>query len=403
MVDMRLTEEQLELREITRKFCEEHLKPIAAECDRKAHGDPSGCFPMEALKEASRLGLRTLGLPREFGGRDISVLTHCILLEEVMAVEPGFAGVFHQLWRLLQPITAFGTEEQIKKFVVPFAGDDTCLVSVGQTEPDAGTDNTLPYGGADGGMRLSAVKRGGEWVLNGTKHFIACAALAKLFIVFGRTDTSVPVSEGVTQFLLWRDTPGFKIGRTHDKVGMAALMNAELIFENVRVPDSDVFLGPNQGYSAKGRDFGKSTPMVACWGLGVARGAYERALAYAREKVEGGKPLVQHDAVAMRLADMLTRIEATRSIIWRAAASAENLETYSLKDAVISSYMSTLCMRSVCTSAMQILGREGYMRSRPFEKLFRDGIGFYHTNSTVEGRLIKTAKFAIGEKLLHVL
>ncbi|MBT6768119.1 MAG: acyl-CoA/acyl-ACP dehydrogenase, partial [Opitutales bacterium] len=160
MVDMRLTDEQLELQALVRDYSERVLRPIAVDCDRKSQSDPAGCFPMEALKEASRLGLRTLGLPKELGGRDIDTLTHCILLEEMMAVEPGFAATFHQVWRLAQHIGRQATEEQTKKFLIPFAEDDTCLLSIAQTEPGSGTDNTFPYRGVDGGIKLSAVKDG---------------------------------------------------------------------------------------------------------------------------------------------------------------------------------------------------------------------------------------------------
>ncbi len=399
MVDMRLTEEQLELQKLVREFALRELKPIAAECDRKAQSDPGGCFPIEVLKAASRLGLRTLGLPREYGGANIGVLTHSLLLEEVMAVEPGFGGVFHQVWRLSQHIAEFGTEEQKKKFLLPFVEDDTCLISIGMTEPGAGTDNTLPYGGVDGGMRLSAVKQGSEWVLSGTKHFIACAALAKIFFVLARTDPNVPVSKGVTQFLLWRDTPGFKVARTHDKLGAALLMNAELVLENVRVPESDVYIGENLGLSSRGRNYGRSIPMVATFGLGIARGAYEAALAYARERVQGGKPIIKHDAIAMRLADMLTLIEATRSTIWKAAWSADNLETYNVREALIASYMSTVCARRVCDGALQVFGREGYMRDRPVEKFYRDAHMCNHINSTVDGRLMRIGKLVAGQPL----
>jgi butyryl-CoA dehydrogenase len=397
MVDMRLTDEQLELQALVREYSERVLRPIAADCDRKSQSDPEGCFPMEALKEASRLGLRTLGLPKEMGGRDIDTLTHCILLEEVMAVEPGFAATFHQVWRLAQHIARQATEEQKKKFLVPFAEDDTCLLSIGQTEPGAGTDNTFPYRGVDGGVKLSAVKDGNEWVLNGTKHFVADASLAKIFIVLGRTDPNLPGPDGSTQFLMWRDTPGFSIGRTHDKLGAALLMNAELILENVRIPESDILMGLNEGFSDKARHYGRGAPMVATFGLGTARGAYEAALAYARDTVHRGKPLIQDDAIAMRLADMLTLIEATRSAIWRAAWGSDNREHFLQRDAAVSSYFSTVCVRSVCQNAMQIFGKNGYLRNFPAEKYMRDALMTNHINNTVDVRLLKIGRSLTGE------
>ncbi len=397
MVDMRLTDEQLELQSLVREFCEKELRPIAAECDRKSQSDPAGCFPVEALKAASKLGLRTLGLPREMGGRDIDTLTHCILLEEVMAVEPGFGAMFHQVWRLAQHISRVGTEEQREKYLIPFAEDDTCLISIAQTEPGSGTDNTFPYRGVDGGIKLSAVKDGNEWVLNGTKHFVACASTARIFIVIGRTEPDLPAPDGATQFLMWRDTPGFRVGRTHDKLGGALLMNAELILENVRVPESDILMGINEGFSDKARHYGRGAPMVATFGLGTARGAYEAALAYARETVRQGKPLIQHDPIAMRLADMLTLIEATRSAIWRAAWGSDNREHYLQRDAAVSSYFSTVCARTVCESAMQIFGKDGYLRNFPAEKYMRDALMTNHINNTVDVRLLKIGRALAGE------
>lgn len=392
-----LTQEQVELRDLIRDFSEKELRPIAAECDRKAQSDPAGCFPMDALRKASKLGLRTLGLPRELGGKDISTLTHCILLEEVMAVEPGFAAMFHQVWRLAQHIGREGTEEQKKKYLLPFIEDDTCLISIAQTEPGSGTDNTFPYRGVDGGIKLAAVKDGNEWVLNGTKHFVACASIARIFIVIGRTAPDLPAPVGSTQFLLWRDTPGFRVGRTHDKLGAALLMNAEMVLENVRVPESDILMGLNEGFSNKARHYGRGAPMVATFGLGTARGAYEAALAYARETVRNGKPLIQHDAVAMRLADMVTLIEATRSAIWRAAWGSDNREHFLQRDAAISSYFSTICARTVSESAMQIFGRDGYTRNFPAEKFLRDALMTYHINNTVDVRLLKIGRSLAGQ------
>ncbi len=351
---------------------------------------------MAALKAASKLGLRTLGLPRELGGRDIDTLTHCILLEEVMAVEPGFAAMFHQVWRLAQHIGRVGTEEQKKKYLLPFIEDDTCLISIAQTEPGSGTDNTFPYRGVDGGIKLSAVKDGNEWVLNGTKHFVACASSARIFIVLGRTAPDLPGPDGSTQFLMWRDTPGLSIGRTHGKLGAALLMNAEMVLENVRVPESDILMGLNEGFSDKARHYGRGAPMVATFGLGTARGAYEAALAYARETVRNGKPLIQHDSIAMRLADMLTLIEATRSTIWRAAWGSDNREHYLQRDAAVSSYFSTVCARSVCENAMQIFGKDGYLRSFPAEKYLRDALMTYHINNTVDVRLLKIGRALAG-------
>ena len=397
MVDMRLTDEQLELQSLVREFCEKELRPIAAECDRKSQIDPAGCFPLEALKAASRMGLRTLGLPRGLGGRDLDTLTHCILLEEVMAVEPGFAATFHQVWRLSQHIGREGTEEQKKKYLLPFIEDDTGLISIGQTEPGSGTDNTFPYRGVEGGIQLSAVKEGNEWVLNGTKHFVACATLARIFIVVARTDPRAPAPEGATQFLMWRDTPGLRIGRTHDKVGGALLMNAELILENVRVPESDVLIGVNEGFSDRARHYGRGAPMVATFGLGIARGAYEAALSHARKTIRSGKPLIRNDAVAVRLADMLTLIEATRSAIWRAAWGSDNREHYVQRDAAISSYFSTVCARSVCENAMHIFGKDGYTRGFPAEKFFRDALMTNHINNTVDVRLLKIGRSLAGQ------
>ena len=288
-------------------------------------------------------------------------------------------------------------EEQREKYLVPFAKDDTCLLSIAQTEPGSGTDNTFPYHGVEGGIKLSAVKQGSEWVLNGTKHFIACAALAKIFIVIARTDPNAPAPKGATQFLMWRDTPGFKVGRTHGKVGGALLMNAEIVLENVRIPESDILMGINEGFSDKARHYGRGAPMVATFGLGIARGAYEEALSYARETVQGGKPLIKHDAIAMRLADMLTLIEATRSAIWKAAWASDNREYYIQRDAAIGSYFSTVCARTVCENAMQIFGRDGYMRNMPAEKYLRDALMTYHINNTVDVRLLKIGRSLTGK------
>ncbi len=383
-MDFTLTDEQLALQALAREFAEKHLRPITAERDRMAETDPN-IFPWDVLREASKVGLRTLTLPPGEGGSGAGILTHVVVLEELMAVDPGFAAVLHQGWKLAKMIENATTPSQRAYLLPRFRDDDTCTMSIGMTEPAAGTDNILPYDGPDGGMITRADRQGNQWVLNGRKHYIACAGIAKLYFVLARTDFSVGVTRGTTMFFLEAGTPGLRIGRIHEKVGGRLLMNGELVFEECRLPPENVLGRVGDGIPLMSRTFAKHSPTTASFAVGIARAAFELALAYAKTRIQGGKPIIQHAGVAMRLGEMYADIEASRAIVWKAAWCADHQEPYDPKVGLVAKLVASEMAPRVCSSAMQVLGGAGYMREVPVERYLRDALMCFHIDGLQDG------------------
>ena len=396
-MDLRFTDEQLRLQELARDFATREMKPVVAELDRLA--DPQEVlkrFPWNVIKEGSKVGLRTAALPKEYGGGEIGILTHLIMLEELCQADSGFATHFHQAWKMAKLLAQKCSKEQREHFLPKFKDDDTALLAVGITEPDAGCDNLMPYDEPDGGMRTSAVRDGGGWVINGTKHFIACAAVAKLFFVATRTDKTVGVTKGLTTFLIERGTPGFRIGRIHDKMGNRLMMNAELIFENCRVPDFNRVSEVGRGLQFLASFGARHVPTTGAFGLALARAAFEYVVEYAKNRVQGGRPIIEHPTVALRLGEMASLIEAARAVSYNAAWWADQPD-YDAKMGILSSIFSSDVGPKVCDMALQLMGGYGYMKDYPIEKIMRDAIMCYHIDGVADVHRIK-----IGEMLRGV-
>ncbi len=244
-------------------------------------------------------------------------------------------------------------------------------------------------------MRTTAERKGDEWVINGTKHFIACGAVGKLFFVATRTDKTVGVTQGMTVFLIERGTPGFTVGRVHDKLGNRLMMNAELIFENCRVPDLNRVSDVGKGLQFLAGFGAKHVPTTGAFGLALARAAFEYAVEYAKDRVQGGRPIIEHPTVALRLAEMASLIEAARSVSIRAAWSADQPD-YKPMLGILSSIFSSDVGPKVCDIALQVLGGYGYMKDYPIEKLMRDALMCYHIDGVSDVHRIKIGQILQG-------
>ena len=399
MMNFTLTEEQKSLQDLCRDFCERHLKPVAAELDRKAADNPGGCFPWDALKEFSSLGLKNLPLPEGHGGADMGVLTHCVLLEELAAGEAGFAAAIHQSWKLTGLLLKCGTEGQIAKYIPKYANDGTCLVADGTDTVTSGSAGVLAQRGAEGGSRVSAVREGAGWVLNGTKRFMACGGIGAIFFVEAGTDGRVPDSEGVVGVIVTKDVPGFRIGRADDKMGARLRADAEVIFDRCRVPDADVLYGgEGNGAGARERYFASISPAAGALAVGIARAAFEDGIEYAGTRIQGGKPIVEHDAVRFRIAEMAAELETARALIWRTAWHADHDPDFDPKMGLAATLFASEMAPRVCDSAVQIHGGYGYMREYPVEKHWRDSLMCYTIHGMDDitrlkiGRLLNTER-----------
>ena len=392
-VCIELSDEQRDLQALARRFAEEEIRPIAAERDQIA--DPREAFPWDAWRKGAKLGLRTLPMPPEHGGVGIDVLTHCVVLEELCAADAGFGAAFHQVWKVQQLLLR---TPYLRENVLPrFLADEDFLLSLGFTEDDSGSDNLLPYEGTDGGARTTAAQQpDGSWVINGKKTFIFLGGLSKGSFVLCRTNTDTGMSDGATVFYVDHSVPGFRFGHVFSKLGWRLAPNGELLFDNVVVPDearvSDV--GDGVGFIGS---FGRPlAPTTAVFGIATARAAYELTLDWCKRRVQGGKPIIEHQAVALKLADMWTDLQLARDLTWKAAWSGQYREDHDVKLGPASQLVASEAAVRVCYNAMQLWGGRGYMKEYPIEKLLRDAYANYHLDGVNDLNRLRIARALTG-------
>jgi acyl-CoA dehydrogenase len=370
-MEFNLTEEQLRLQLLARRFAYDELQPRARELDRRP--DVKDAYPVDLIRRASELGLRTLKVPREYGGLGADVLTEVIVHEEIAVGDTGFAMTLGHCWREGWMLATFTTPEQRRRLLSEFMSDDIYVTSFAMTEEHAGSDHGLPYAeDLEAGVRTFAELRDGEWVINGRKRFITNGSVARLVVVVARTRAGVPWNQGISVFLVPTDAPGFRVGRVEDKFGLRLNQNAELVFEDCRVPSDNLVGGLHEGQQFRIRFNRGSKSREAARSLGIARAAYEAASEYARQRVQGGKPIIEHQAISTMLADVAINIELARTLLWRAAWAADNDPPRSrpLED-MASLFASQMAVRAA-TTALEVYGARGSLRDNPIEKLIRD-------------------------------
>ena len=277
-MSIQFTAEQIAWRDRARDFFEKEVRPVAAEID--ARPDPKDCYPGELVRKLSKIGLRTLALPKEYGGIEADVVTKALLLMTMCEVEAGTAKIMSQCWKVSQVIVEAGTEEQKKKFLREFAADDEYSTSILMTEPNAGSDNILPYNAPGAGVALTAVPDGDVYVLNGTKCLNSLVSYSKLLLVYARTNPGLPVRQGTSTFLVPADLPGITYGEVHNKMGFRLYPNGETFFDNVRVPQEYMIGGLNTGFDTFSQIFRGSLEIPATY-LGICKAMYRIAMDHA--------------------------------------------------------------------------------------------------------------------------
>jgi alkylation response protein AidB-like acyl-CoA dehydrogenase len=370
-MDFTLTDEQLELQAVARRFAYTELWPAAQGLDKAPR--PVDAFPADLIRRASELGLRTLKLPVSCGGRGIDAVTEALVLEELAVGDCGFAMTLAHAWREGNLLARWGTPWQRERYLRDFVSDPGYLTSLAATEPHAGSDNGLPYDGDLGaGPRTSAVLDGDHWVINGRKRFITNGNVARLIVLWARTDPGRPWTQGTSGFLVPADAPGLRVGRPEDKFGLRLNQNVELIFSDCRIPRENLIGELHRGYALSEKAMIGSKAKEAVRALGVARCAYELAAQWARERVQGGTVLIRHESIAARMAQALQEIETARSLIWRAAWSVDHDQERArpLEDMAML-YASEMGIR-VVAQCLRIFGARGSLRDWPMEKLVRD-------------------------------
>lgn len=318
-MDFSLNEGQREWQLKARQFAQEEIRPLSLRRDRIS--DPRETFDWDIIRKGSRLGFRTLAVAKKWGGHGANLVTQAIVMAELAKADSAISKTFSQCWKWSQLITTICTPEQQERFIRPFIEDDTYLLGAAQTEPNASSDNRLPpENDPRSGWRLKAERRGDEWILNGEKCLIANGSVGKLFFVNTRTNPNVSIKQGTTTFLVPSNTPGFRVGKVFNKNGWRFYQNAELIFENARVPHANLVGEVNGGVKARSRDLSQFGDIeLAANALGICDAAVEMAMQYAQTRSRQGKPLIGHQTIQIRLSEMHVLTEALRSFVLRTA------------------------------------------------------------------------------------
>lgn len=376
-MDFSLNEAQRAWQLRAREFAESEIRPISLERDRLA--DPARTIDWEIIRKGSRLGFRTAAVPKEWGGHGIDFVTQAVVIAELARGDSAIAKTFSQCWKCCHLIADRCIPEQRERFLAAFLDDETFLLGGGITEPNAGSDNRLPPDDDPGaGLRLRAERWGNEWILNGEKCYIAHANVGRLFLVFARTNLRVPVSEGTSLFAVPAGTRGFRAGKVFNKSGWRFYQNAEMIFENARVPQANLVGELNGAMRARGARNAKFGEIeYAANAVGVCDAAVEMAMRHARSEKRGGKPLLDQQLVQLKLGEMHMRTEALRSFVWRIAAESDRDAGPSAHSHFLMNFACDVIQR-VCYLNLEIHVAGGGMMSAAADKLVRDAIIWTH-------------------------
>lgn len=379
-MDCSLSAEQRRWRDVARAYAHEVVAPRAAELD--AQVDPAAAFSWELVEAASEFGLRVAPLPAEFGGGGTDFLTNAVMLEEIAAADLGVSVILAQTWKFVQLLMELGTPDQHKRWLQRIVENRRGLMAASLTEPQAGSDNILPYDGVDGGMQTTARRVEGGWVLDGKKHYISNANRADTILAFARTRPDLPVRAGVSCFLVPADSPNVRFGVVHDKMGERLANNSEIFYDDVFVPEQDLLGQENEILSDVARLLRGSNAYAAACTLGVARTALTRALRYTRSRVQGGRPIIEHDVIGAHLAELYARLETARTYVFRAAWAADHAERFDPKMAAAPKLVASETAFEVTRQSLEMFGGSGVMRETGMEKLLRDATIFLHSDGT---------------------
>ncbi len=355
--DMHLTDEQMMLRDMVRDFAEKEIRPIAAEIDQNSE------FPHATIKKMGELGLLGIPFPEKYGGAGMDNLSYIIAVEEISRV-CGSHGITLAAHISLgsYPIYLFGNEEQKREYLTPLASGQA-LGSFGLTEPNAGSDA--------GGTQTTAVLDGNEWVINGTKNFITNAAYCKTAVFTAVTGKKDDGRKRISSFIVERDTAGFSIGKKEDKLGLRASSTAELQFQDCRIPKENLLGDEGAGFRQFLTILDGGRISIGSMALGIAQGAYEEAVKYAKEREQFGRPIAKFQAMQFKIADMATEIEAARHLCYHAARLEDEGKDFAAQSAMAKLYASEVAMR-VTYNAIQIHGGYGFIMDFPVERMYRD-------------------------------
>jgi alkylation response protein AidB-like acyl-CoA dehydrogenase len=391
-----LSEEQRLMRESCRAFVDDVVTPfIRGNWQREWIMDPDARLPPEILEGADKIGIRTLAVPEEFGGFELDkaseVQTFALIAEEIARGDSGLSDKLVQNWKVSVLLRNFAPRHLQEHWFKRLVDDPQFLLAHCLTEPRGASDRWLPYNVPEAAMHTKAVRKNGEWVINGRKHFISNGYDAGLYVVYANTNPKVGMLQGTSSFLVPRDTPGLTVARCNETIGGRFMNNGEIVFEDCRLP-ADHLLVENDALGKAGVYFRPGKIIQAAKNLGVGVAAFERTADYVQTYVQGGRILIKHQAVALRLADMATRIEAVRALLHRAARAVDDgAPDQDTLCNMVKVFASEEILK-VAQHAMELHGGSGAMLDVGIEKLFRDAAIFPHMDGTVDISRFKIVK-----------
>jgi len=357
-MDFQLTDEQVAIRDEVRRFAENEIEPVATEYSRDEK------YPYDIMEKAAEMGLTGANIPMEYGGAGYSPLEVAIIIEELFAVDPGIGLSITSAGFGADSIMAFGTDEQKERFLPPIANGEQ-VMGAAISEPDSGSDVSS--------ISTRAEKDGDEWVINGNKMWITNGSVGDFFVVMVETDPEVEDRySGFSQIVVESDRDGFSADKITGKLGIRASDTAELILDDVRVPEDNLVGSRGMGFLQLMQFFDETRTMVAAQGVGIAKGASEAALEYAKEREQFGRPIAEFQAIQHKLAEMHTKTEAARNLTYKSAWSIENADEQLTALASMAKEFASKTAVSVADEAVQIHGGAGYVDDFPVERFYRD-------------------------------
>ena len=351
-----LSEEQKMLQQTVRQLAKEKVEPRAADIDA------SGEYPWDMFELLRDNDILALCFPEELDGAGADLLTVCIAIEELARVCTNTSLILGVCKLGSQPIMIAANDEQLKKYIPPLArGEKQC--AFGLTEPGAGSDAAA--------MSTKAVKKNGVYIMNGQKCFITNGGIAETYSIFAKTDESSGV-KGISAFIVESEYPGFEIGKIEHKMGIRGSQTCELVFEDMEVPEENLLGKEGEGFKIAMMTLDRTRPSIGAQAVGIAQGALDHAVDYAKERVQFGGPIARLQGIQFMIADMAMQVEAARQLVYRSAALVESAgREASAVSAMAKCFASDVCMQ-VTVDAVQVLGGYGYMTEYPLERMMRD-------------------------------
>lgn len=373
-MDYFLTEEQVMIKELTRQIAEEKVVPVREELDEKEE------FPWEIMNVLADSDLFGLFIPEEYGGLGKGSLELAIAVEELSRACLGVATSYAANALGTYPLLLYGSDEQKKKYLSDIAAGKR-LVAFGLTEANAGSDAA--------GIQTTAKLDGNEYVINGTKQWITNGGEAEIYTIIAMTDKTRG-ARGASAFIIEKGTPGFQFGKKEKKMGIRASTTRELIFDNCRIPKENLIAKEGYGFIVAMKTLDKARTGVGAQGVGVAQGAFEEAVKFARQRIQFGHPIISFQAVQHMLSDMAIEIEAARALTYSVARYIDSGAKEISKESAFAKVFATDMAMRVTTNAVQVMGGSGYMREYPVEKMMRDAkiLQIYEGTNQIQRNII---------------